>query len=155
MQYVFRLLLLLRLLLVFKVFFIAGRFMRPSHVSVFLTAFCVRHVIYERQTNYNDQTPLQPNSCQGPLDTEGASNNLIGVHVFLVLGICTCGMHRCICIYVCACNYNRIGQCVRTLLLSDPVNTRRSFGAALARSMASNLFNCPANNCSYFMGQLL
>lgn len=117
-------------------------------------------------------TPHDFNSCQSPLDTEGASNcaencghiskfylNLICVHVFLVLylwylSICVC---ICICAYVCICNYDGIGQRVRTLLLSDPVKSRRSFETALARSLASNFFSCPIKErrlivVSYFCG---
>lgn len=98
------------------IFFIAVAFYAPVSRLRFLTAFCVRHVIYERQTNYNDQTPLTPhdlNSRQSPLDTEGASNcaencghiskfylNLICVHVFLVLGTCTYVLMVCTSVFV-------------------------------------------------------
>lgn len=55
-RYVLWVLLPLRLLLILKVFFIALAIWVPVSRLRFLTALCVRHVIYEHQTNYSDQT---------------------------------------------------------------------------------------------------
>lgn len=148
----------LRLLLILKVFFITLAIWVPVSRLRFLTALCVRHVIYEHQTNYSDQTRGGDSLLSKPTWHWGGVKwgwelcpqfkicklNLLCVDVFLD---CACYVLAFVSVSVFMFVFgitkvSRWWQRVRTLLLSDTVKTRWFFWTALTRSLASQLFSC-------------
>lgn len=153
-RYVLWVLLPLRLLLILKVFFITLAICVPVSRLRFLTALCVRHVIYEHQTNYSDQTRGGDSLMPKPTWHWGGVKwgwelcphfktcklNLICVDVLLDCACYVLGFLS-VSVFMFVFGITKVSswwQRVRTLLLSDTVKTRWFFWTALTRSLASN-----------------